>query len=282
MSSDIDVIIPTIGTRNLSNTIFKLNSGLVKPKKIIVCYIKKKKLFSILKKNNKNLLFIKAKKKGQIHQRKQAFLKSKNKIILQIDDDVSVKTDTLKYLKKSLLVKGRGHVVGPVYVNKNNKESIHKIKRKFQFLFDFLHYFFCGAKFGYAKSGSLTSILINYGIDNSIKTKSNLVKTDWLPGGCIISHRNDFLTSPNFPFKGKAYCEDIFYSINRTKKNIDHFVCKNAIVEIDLPYSNFYDFFNELKIRYFLIKKFRNDNILKFYIWASFSFFVKLFSISRY
>ena len=263
-------------------TVFHLNSGFVKPKKIIVCYIKKKKFFLILKKKNKNLFFIKAKKKGQVHQRKQAFLKSTNKIILQIDDDVSVKTNTLKYLKKSLLNKGQGHVIGPVYLNKINKESIHKIKRKFQFLFDVLHYFFCGAKFGYAKSGSLTSILINYGIDNSIKTKSNTLETDWLPGGCIISYRDDFITNPNFPFKGKAYCEDIFYSIIRKKKNINHFVCKKALVEIDLPYNNFFDFFKELRIRYFLIKKFRYGNIPRFCIWVLYSFFIKLVTISRY
>ena len=40
-----------------------------------------------------------------------------------------------------------------------------------------------------------------------------LFETQWLPGGCVICHREDLVTEDYYPFAGKAFCEDLAHSV---------------------------------------------------------------------
>ena len=98
-----------------------------------------------------------------------------------------------------------------------------------------------------------------------LKYKQKNVNTDWLPGECVLSYRSDFIEKPTYPFKGKAYCEDIYYSILRRKK-IRHRVITDAIAKTIYTEGNIKSFFQEVKVRKFLIDKF-NRQKLRFNIW---------------
>ena len=67
--------------------------------------------------------------------------------------------------------------------------------------------------------GKVTSIGINYGVDD-VYCASDLVEAEWLPGACTLSFKEDLILDDYFPFKGKAYCEDIFLSHYRLRAHL--------------------------------------------------------------
>lgn len=274
MDDQIEVIIPSLGKKVLNETIEKLNNGSIRPKNII-CVIYNNKKF-VPKKNYKNLKFFYTHTKGQVSQRLIAFKKTKEKFILQIDDDIIIDFDCLKNLLISIKKLGKGNVVGPVYKSFQNK-PIHVIKKnKFQIVFDLYNFLICNSKFGIKKSGTLSQIFLAYGIDPKLKYKDRLIKTDWLPGGCLLTYRSDFISNPRYPFSGKAYCEDVFYSIIRNKRHISHFVDLDSKVKTSYKAPNLKSFFGEFKVRFFLVKKFKKIKILRFFLWALFDFFRRI------
>lgn len=270
MKYKVDVIIPSLGNPVLLNTIKSLNSGTYKPNKIICLIYNKKKVK--LKRNYDNVEFYYTSIKGQTLQRHLAFKKSKEKYILQLDDDIILNKDCLEKLVKSLIRVGRQNVVGPIYKDFND-QPIHKInRRKFGILYNLYHYLICNSKFGSKKAGTLTDIFLSYGLDASVNYKEKILKTDWLPGGCILSYRSDFIKKPQYPFRGKAYCEDVFYSILRNRKKIKHNAVTQAIVKTHNVNVEINTFYKEVKVRYYLIRKFNKHKTFKFYIWLILEF----------
>ena len=85
----ISVVIPTLGSKDLYNSIEKVNSGNTLPKEIIISIPKKYKLNKKLKFNNIKIL--RTNKSGQVSQRIEGFKIVKNKIIMQLDDDIFLK-----------------------------------------------------------------------------------------------------------------------------------------------------------------------------------------------
>ena len=182
----------------------------------------------------------------------------------------------MEKLVKSLIKVGRKNVVGPIYKDFNG-EPIHKInRRKFGLLYNLYHYLICDSKFGSKKAGKLTDIFLSYGLDASINYKEKILNTDWLPGGCVLSYRSDFIQKPKYPFKGKAYCEDIFYSILRNKKKIKHKIITQAVVQTLNANNEMKAFFKEAKVRSYLISKFSKHKRFRFYIWLILEFIKRI------
>ena len=70
-----------------------------------------------IKKKFKNIRFIKGKVKNQVQQRLQGFKYVKSSLILQLDDDIILKRNTLSLLLKYKSKLGKRSVVGPTYLN---------------------------------------------------------------------------------------------------------------------------------------------------------------------
>ena len=215
MKMGIDVVIPTYNGKKLYNTIDLLNKGNLKPKNIFCVFYKKFSLDRYRK--FRNLKFIHSSLKGQVRQRNLGFKKCKSEIILQLDDDVLLKKNTLKTmynLKKKL---GKQYLIGPKYKNKDNKFLYNDVSKEgfFKNIYKFL---ICAAPFGKNKSGRITSLTLAYGTEHSSKTYS---VSNWIPGGCVMFSKTllseKFL---NYNFKGKAYWEDIFFFYSTKKKGI--------------------------------------------------------------
>jgi hypothetical protein len=79
------------------------------------------------------------------------------------------------------------------------------------------------------------------GVDpNREKSGVRVKQTEWLPGGCVLQERECLISDNFFPFRGKAYCEDIIHSHLRTLQGINMMVDIEARCEIEVQYG--YDF----------------------------------------
>ena len=79
----------------------------------------------------------------------------------------------------------------------------------------------------------------------------------------------------NYNFKGKAYCEDIFFNSTKSK-GYKHVICNKSIAigEVDNTKIKFKDFCKEISVRKYLLK-YTNGNIIRFYIWVFFEYFLR-------
>ena len=151
-------------------------------------------------------------------------------------------------------------------------KSIHNLEANTNFFSNIYKYLVCDASYGDKKIGTITPLCIAYGVN--IKTNKKIVQSQWLPGGCILFARNILKESFDaFKFKGKSYSEDIFFSLQREKKNFKHFTIINSIVYTDKRNEKFIfkDFVSEIKIRHFLLK-YTKGNLIRFYLWVLLEF----------
>ena len=126
------------------------------------------------------------------------------------------------------------------------------------------------------KMGKITSIGIAYSIDEKYY-KENEIKSEWVSGGCVMSHRSDLVLYDFYPFIGKAYREDIINSILRSKKGIKHYIIKktSAFKEAEKNLSDLFEFINEFKSRKYIVKMLEGSLVM-FYIWCFVEFFKRL------
>ena len=280
-SKNIDVVIPPLNGKKLYKTVESLNYGTIKPKNIICVYFYKFN-FNIYKKKFKNIKFIKGKLKNQVQQRLQGFRYVKSNLILQLDDDIILKKNTLSLLLKFKSKLGKKSLIGPTYLNLK-KKPIYNLESNDNFFSNIYKFVICDAKYGSKKIGTVTSIGLAYGVN--IKTNKKIFKCQWLPGGCILFSKNLLkIKFDKIYFKNKSFCEDIFFSVQRNKKKFTHYTVINSVVYTDVSDKKFsFNFFiEEMKTRRNLIK-YTKGNVLRFYLWSILEFlnryiFKRLFS----
>ena len=231
----LSVVIPTLGGVWIKKSIDSLLQGSMTPIEILIC-IPTEHVSKVSHLVTDIVKIIPTEVKGQVKQRAYGFTKVSQPIVLQLDDDILFEKDCLQKLTQKLLILGKGNVVGPVYYGQHSKLCIHTLQSGFaKNLFD---YIICAAPWGVAKMGKITSIGINYGVDDRY-CKEQLFSTSWLPGGCVLSFKEDLVLDDFFPFTGKAYCEDIFHSFYRTLAKTNSWVVTNVKVYIDEPIPEF-------------------------------------------
>ncbi len=230
----LSVVIATLGGDCLELTIKSILSGTKIPEEILIC-IPSGYEDSVSYLKSGKVIIIVTDKMGQVNQRTTGFQKASYDFVLQLDDDIILEKDTIKSLTEMLLQLGPGNAIGPLYYDSQTQKCIHKIPTGtagfFKNNFDCI---FCAAPWGIRKMGKVTSIGINYGIDDLYCT-TNPVKTEWLPGGCVLSYHKDLILQAFFPFEGKAYCEDIYHSYYRSIAKIKSWVNTEVKVFIEEP-----------------------------------------------
>ena len=233
--SSLSVVIATLGGECLSKTIDTLMNGTKVPDEILICIPadhahKAEHLASAVVK------VVATEVKGQVKQRAFGFTQVKKSLVLQSDDDLLFEKDTVQNLCNYLLQIGRGNAIAPVYYGQTTKRCIHELQAGFfKNIFDTV---ICGAPWGVKKMGVVTKLGLNYGVDDAYCTQE-LFQTQWLPGGCVLSFREELITKDFFPFTGKAYCEDIFHSYYRAQAGIISWVAKEIRVYIEEPVPEF-------------------------------------------
>ena len=234
--SNLTIVIPTIGERTLINVVHKINSGNKIPQKIIIS-IYKGKLAKLPREiyNYTNVDILLTKKMGQVHQRCLAFSKVKTKFVMQLDADCFIDYKSIE--KLMLFIKNKKNIcVSPIFLDKKNNLPIHEYIKKNFFLnfFDLIKNLVLGFPIFKNKMGTISKSGTNFGVDGRL-INGDFIKVDWTPGGCILHQNKKFLKYDYYPFKGKAYCEDLINSIIFKKNKISIYCLKNAMVKTSYP-----------------------------------------------
>jgi glycosyltransferase involved in cell wall biosynthesis len=240
-NQSLSVVIPTLGGESLRATIMQLNRGTFMPTEILVC-IPEREAPLVQNLGIPGVRVVVTEVRGQVAQRARGFQEAVGAMVLQIDDDIQVEPDCLGRIVRALEQAGPGNAVGPVYIDANTGECVHRINGGFKgWLQSVYAMIVCGAPWAVARMGRSTSIGVSYGVDCDHCGGKSSVETDWLPGGCVISFRGDLVLDSFFPFPGKAYCEDNIHSLLRKGKGIRHWVVPDARCAIEVPKSDFPD-----------------------------------------
>lgn len=231
--SKLTIVIPTVGEETLINVVRKINSGHKIPKKIIIA-IYKKKLEKLPREIYKflNVKILATAKMGQVHQRCLAFSKVNTEFVMQLDADCFIDS---KSIEKLLLFisKKKNISVAPVFLNTMTNEPIHNYKDR-NFLVEFFKNLIFGFPLFRSKMGKISKSGTNFGVDYRCMN-NKFIMTDWTPGGCVMHRNKKFLRNEYFPFKGKAYCEDLINSVILKKNKIKIYCIKNSIVKTSFP-----------------------------------------------
>jgi len=231
--SQISIVIPTLGGKSLRETIEQINRGSLIPDEILICipeeHVSKVNLFSY-----PNVKIVRTSGKGQVRQRSEGFKNALGEFVMQLDDDIVLSTESLRNLHSCLIKLGRGNVIGPIYYEKNTKQPIHKIENGINgFIRNLYFSIIYGARWGAKRMGTLPPLGHGFGVDPNY-CRSDLFDTEFLPGGCVLSYKEDLVTENFYPFEGKAYCEDSIHSYLRNCNGIKHWVSPLASCQIDI------------------------------------------------
>lgn len=223
----VSVVIPTLGGESLRRTIEQLNRGTLAPAEILIC-IPEEDAFRVENFSIHNVAVIKTSMRGQVAQRATGFGHVRHRMVLQLDDDILLHEKALEELTEALHRLGRGYALAPVYYAAETGRCLHELSVGLKGFFKNVYAcVVCGASWGKKRMGSLTSIGIGYGVDTR-HCSDKAIQTEWLPGGCVLSYREDLIQENFYPFAGKAYSEDVIHSLLRRKRGITHAVILRA------------------------------------------------------
>ena len=260
----ISVVIPTIGSRNLKRTLDSINNSSVKVDEVIISLPSNSNFDKNKYKNYSNLKFYFSRFKGQVAQRIDGFKLAKNELVVQLDDDIILEKKCLEFM--SILIKQNNqYCVAAHFYNIETNESIYDNLNNIEHrLLNFLKN---------SNKISLYGDITDSGFEsytNLIKMKSPF-KSGWIPGGCVMHFKKNLVLKNYFPFKGKAYSEDLFHSIELKKKNIELFYHPDAIAYLKvinqkLSYHDFKKFiFDDIRIRKKIVRD-NNLNLIRMYL----------------
>jgi glycosyltransferase involved in cell wall biosynthesis len=221
MDKLLSVVIPSLGG-NLSATLESLNSGTVVPNEIIICLPNRKYSVDEL---NKNIKVIYSNKHGQVFQRIHGFKEAKGDLVLQLDDDVVVSPNCVELLIDTLNQSKKAIAVSPCWYNSDDKKPLHQ-RRLSSFLM-LLYYWIINGNKGYM-SGEISLSGTNFGVNpNDVNKK--VIDVDWQPGGCVLHDKSNIIFNNYYPYKGKAFYEDLMHSFLLRESNVGLVVNVKAI-----------------------------------------------------
>lgn len=244
----LSVVIPSLGG-DLCNTLDSINAGSICPDEIIICLPNDThSVRDVL--NYKNLTIIYAEQYGQVYQRIVGFKYAKGDYVLQLDDDILLDRECLEKLIASLKKLPESSTVSPCLFNTNGK-PLYEGKKDGLLSF---YYRLINGETGH-KSGGITLAGTNFGV-NPNDFNSDVIKVDWQPGGCVLHKKENLILNGFYPYKGKAYCEDLIHSFLLKELGIDLFVDTGArcITPLNPKLSLLKEIVPDFKIRFYFVK----------------------------
>lgn len=266
----LSVVIPSIGESELIDTVKSLQLSTFKPSEIIIV-IPKIFLprFSQLK--IKKVKVLETKFAGQVQQRIAGFKMSSGELVLQLDSDITLSKECLSKLVEVIKIEGDNVAVSPSYLSADSHETQHTSKLK-----------------------KLLGLFINFG-EGSIKVSVNSFTWDawynnfewprktsemnYLNGGCLLHLKKNLILDNYYPYKGKAYGEDLLHSFFLRKKGIRLICAPSAKAETLGGHYEFYDlksFFDFIKRTFtykYRLTQLSKGNLNRFYLWFFLFFF---------
>ena len=256
-SKSVTVVIPTLGGASLSETIERLNIGTHVPAEILVC-IPEVEAFRVKNLSIQNVKLIKTPFYGQVAQRSEGFKKAKGEYVLQLDDDMLLDKHCVENLLYIMAGSKEKVAVAPSMLCVSTGESPYK-KPSNKWLLNF-YYWLLNGKSGY-QPGTITRAGTNIGIDLTT-SEEKFVEVDWVAGGCIMHRKENLILKNFYPFRGKAYSEDLYHSYYLKQKGVKLLISSPAHCFLDCTHiisgMSTLDFVQylrrDIKSRIFLVK----------------------------
>ena len=206
----VTVVIATLGESTLLQTIESLSVSSVRPHKILIC-IPNDKIANLpnLTKFSDLVEIVSTKEKGQVIQRAIGFRKSQTKYTLQLDSDVVLVKDCLENLIKCI-EKYPNSSIGPVIYNEMTRERLSYLttaSKNLTSLDKKILFYVANGSSGFIP-GTISKCGENFG---TIESHTDNY-CEWLPGGCVLHNTTNLVLDDFYPFKGKAYSEDLLHS----------------------------------------------------------------------
>ncbi len=263
---NISIVIPTLGNKNLRLTLASIENSSIDVLEVIVVIPHNFNFdFDLSEFSRLNIVILITDIGGQVFQRSEGFKIAKGDFILQLDDDIEFNKFFIEEMVNTISTLPNTSAVSPLLTNKFNnsvyRTSFSSLSRFFFaiFYFDFL-----------LEEGSVNS----FGKSIGVISFNKILDVEWLPGGCVLHRKENLILDNYFPFKSKAFMEDLFHSHYLKSIGITLYVNSHLFAIIEEPQNELKtknlitDRINELKIRkqYFLLMK---HSVIKYY-WTCF------------
>ena len=271
------------GLKKLPLLINSIKKNTYHPFEIIICLTNMGDAKNIDSEDIKqlNIKIILSKRKNQLYQRHTAINASSGNYILQLDDDVILKENTLEnYIKHFSLSASEKKIVCAVVKLPNNNfqsyrwNSIYKQNYLFRFILYVLNNFNEITPMSILESGRIVPLLVFN------KNSKLIINVEWL-NSCMMYNKSA-LKEANFigKIRKKSYFEDVFFSHSLYRKNYQLII--DSEIEVCHDYSkptNLKTFLNSISSQYFIVKTF-NKNYFLFII--DIFIFINLYLISSF
>lgn len=229
----LSVVIATLGGDSLSRTIEQLNRGTIVPMEILVC-IPEEEVLCTDKLSFHNVQVVRTTCRGQVAQRAVGFQRASCDLVLQLDDDIYVRETCIEYLVARMST-FLDVAVGPKLHDAQSGEY-HSFmipaagKNSF---FEKLLFWVANGVRGY-EPGQIGRAGVSMGVPEEPGDWDDL---GWLPGGCMLHRKNNLVLFDFYPFKGKAFAEDLFHSVLLKRKGVRLIRSGAAICDVDFTSS---------------------------------------------
>lgn len=221
LNNNISVVIPTLGGITLRDTIIALNNSTIRPYEILIC-IPENEVSKVTHLIGDNVFIVPCDFSGQVYQRICGFKNAKSDFVLQIDDDLIVDQECIGLLLKEIKVIENGSIAPGFY--ESNKMNYYSwlthdglsVPNKF--------WCWISNNSTVIPFGKISLSGVNYGFNPD----QSLTTTDWLPGGCLLHRKENLVLENYYPFKGKAYLEDLYHSEILRSRGVNLFINNKA------------------------------------------------------
>jgi hypothetical protein len=232
-TSDVSVVIATLGGDCLAATIEKLNAGTVVPAEILIC-IPEIEAPRAARLAGGNVTVVATPCRGQVAQRAWGFRQARHEFVLQLDDDIHVDATCIERLR-ACVSRFRDVAAGPKLHDLATGEyrSFLTPSSDGNRHFERLMFWVINGKGGY-EPGRIGRAGICMGLPDE---PAEWFDIGWLPGGCVLHRRANLVLSDYYPFRGKAFAEDLFHSVELTRKGVRLVRCGSASCYVDFTSS---------------------------------------------
>jgi len=246
----LSVVIATLGGERLQLTIDSLNKGTIVPTEIIIA-IPAGFEDGVADIKGANVVILVTKTKGQVSQRCEGFKIARGQFVLQSDDDIILENSCIEHLIKACTSLGVNSACSPSLYFLESGKSVYSKPVSGKLLSSFYYGILNGSK-GY-REGSITMAGTEIGVD-STKYTDEIIRTEWVPGGITLHHKENLILENFYPHEGKAFTEDLYHSIELRKRGINLFIVIPAIAWIDDPRTagcpGFFDWYKNISRDY--------------------------------
>ena len=222
----LSVVIPSLGGASLLLCLRHLYGGSHLPSEVVVCLppnVLPPRPLPIYP----SLRFCNSPLRGQVQQRAYALSAVAYPFVMQLDDDIVLHPDALFQLFSALLQLKKS-VVGPLFYDSVSGCDWHSLRSGLsRFLENVYQSLFHLLPWGVNRMGKVSLSSFCWGVDPTC-IGSDPFPVDWLAGGCILTRRENVITSAPNLFPGKAYSEDLYFSFIRRGRGFAHYIIPQA------------------------------------------------------